>query len=122
MAAPLNSALGRVGCSPEGDTTGEPENGRLGAGARFPAPLCPVCGRPILDPRATGRRHQHEACSRFKSHLNAAVREAARIGFGDAGEARAVRALLLGAANALPTRWQRARDQRGRFVPLAERG
>ena len=86
--------------------------------AQFPERFCTLCRKPILAPQVTKPRRQHKSCSRFKSHLRAAVKEAARIGFENADQARNARAMLLVAANALPTAWQRPRDEHGRFVKV----
>lgn len=113
----LDSALGRVGCSPEGGDTGEAANARQTANTQSLAPVCQLCGGRILDVSRTRPRVQHPGCTRLRAHLGAAVREAVRIGAESPGQARAVRRALIAAANAVPpVSWQRPRDSRGRFV------
>lgn len=84
-------------------------------------PVCELCGGPVpRSPKGRPRR-QHPACTAFKAYLAAAARAARGITFADAEAAKGARRLVLGLANALPVAWQRPRDERGRFVPLAEK-
>ena len=111
----LDLALGRVEAASGRLDTKPSKNADPGSNIQSPEPTCRLCGGPIRDPSATRPRLQHRECSRFRAYLGAAVREAVGIGAETPEQARAVRRLLLAAANALPTRWQRGRDERGRF-------
>ncbi len=116
--ARLENGSGRAGRQSAGDTTSRGENAAPGLDIQMRGPVCELCGGPV--PRASkGRpRRQHPACTAFKAYLAAAAREAQGIAFVDAACARGARRLVLRLANRLPTRWQRARDSRGRFLPL----
>ena len=108
-------ALGLAAEESEGDSMGAAAKSRQRLSAQFPERFCTLCMKPILAPQVTKPRRQHKSCSRFKSHLAAAVKAAGGIGFENADQARNARAMLLVAANALPTAWQRPRDECGRF-------
>lgn len=76
---------------------------------------CRQCGQPV--PCAPGKQPREfcDDCRRFRAYLRAAERHLERIDFRDPHKARVVRSDLIAVANKLPVRWQRPRDERGRF-------
>ena len=110
-------ALGR----PEGWSdyldTSSTENARHNSNMQMRGPICAVCGSPVTRLSRGRPRLQHPECTRFRMYLNAAAREARMITFSDTEAARVARRLTLVLANSLPVRWQRKRDEHGRFLP-----
>ena len=110
-------ALGRIAETQAGDSTATGGKTQPRSNTRSPEPVCPLCGRPVLDPPRTKPRRQHRECGRFKAYLAAAGRAARQISFVNAEAAKPARGMVLAVANVLPTAWQRERDERGRFLP-----
>lgn len=76
---------------------------------------CAVCGGPIVRVKARVPKTYCEDCRKFRSYLAAAERHLESIHFRDPSKARIIRSDLIAVANKLPVRWQRPRDERGRF-------
>lgn len=87
-------------------------------GARYET-RCRLCGRTLSSIRGKKPREACYDCARFRSHYNAAVRHLDEIEFLDDHSARKMRADLIALANRLPVRWQRPRDEGGRFLPAS---
>jgi hypothetical protein len=82
------------------------------------APItCRVCERLVRD-RGTGRtlRELHRPCKEFLGYLRAAERKLREIDFAEGARQRWRGKLIAGLVNAIPARWQRPRDERGRFT------
>lgn len=84
-------------------------------GARYET-RCRLCGNTLTSIQGKKPREACYDCARFRSHYNAALRHLDEIEFHDDHSARVMRADLIALANRLPVRWQRPRDERGRFT------